>query len=554
MTQSKLVGVNASAVDYLADELIASYFEAREHESYYRSLKLVDPRRDFHEVIIPILMNFIGEVISNPNTDVLDEVIEAAAEARLVVKPTDQIVAEAKRLHAVGFSLLEITNELSIDTLKSLYRRAARKYHPDAGGSDELMKKVNEAYNLFHELLCQSRFAVTEVPIADQTAGDLSAPIRTARDYIYVLGLLLLDIKLDDWALDDAQYWLSALCSPEWMSSKYAQHERTRWNMFYQCDRLAGLQWAAGRQDDSRQAHGYAEEILRASGGAGDWSRARSSSTEKYMEQGEKLRLVLNHRRQADNALRLGLIDEKRYAKTMERLRGKDARTERRQEVFERYRREVGFFEELPTDATARGKKKRATLVPEPAYFQDRLDTLTDDQQAEYLEAFGEGACLQLARKYALVRLTSLLRSMVVHPGVIDLVRAERECRLLASIRDDSKDDIYAQVADLAQYLSGLAPDDRRERLEILRRLDEMSADGVVITTTVNLGSGTATTTGTGSSLRVRCHSQYFGAVRAPIERLRLASRTGSLKTQEEETRDREAWNRDISLCCAGKN
>jgi hypothetical protein len=155
---------------------------------------------------------------------------------------------------------------------------------------------------------------------------------------------------------------------------------------------------------------------------------------------------------------------------------------------------------------------------------------------------------LQLARKYALVRLTSLLRSMVVHPGVIDLARAERECRMLASIRDDSKDDFCAQVADLAQYLSGLAPDDRRERLEILRRLDEMSADGVVVTTTVNLASGTTTTTRTGSSLRARCHSQYFDAVRAPIERLRLASRTGSLKTPAEEARDRETRNRDIGL------
>jgi hypothetical protein len=41
-------------MDYLEDRLLASYFEAREHESYYNSLKHVDTRRDFHETIIPV--------------------------------------------------------------------------------------------------------------------------------------------------------------------------------------------------------------------------------------------------------------------------------------------------------------------------------------------------------------------------------------------------------------------------------------------------------------------------------------------------------------------
>ena len=199
MTQPLMVSVNASSMNFLADDLVAAYFEAREHESYYRSLKLVDPRRDFHEHIIPVLIDFIGETISNPNTAALDAVIDAAAEARIIVKPTNQLVAEARRLHAVGFDLLGIEHELSAETLKSLYRKAGRRYHPDAGGSDEVMKKVNEAYSLFHELLCQSRFIVNDAAGAEQTAIELAAPIRTAKDYRYVLGLLLLEIKLDDW-------------------------------------------------------------------------------------------------------------------------------------------------------------------------------------------------------------------------------------------------------------------------------------------------------------------------------------------------------------------
>jgi hypothetical protein len=137
---------------------------------------------------------------------------------------------------------------------------------------------------------------------------------------------------------------------------------------------------------------------------------------------------------------------------------------------------------------------------------------------------------------------------MILHPNAIDFGRWATECRLLSSIHADSKDDIYPQVADLAVYLSRLAPNQRRERLEALRRLDEMSADGIVTTITVDLASGTTSTSRTGSNLWACCHPDYFEAVRAPIERLRLALQTGSVKTQEEETRERETWNRDLGL------
>ena len=160
MSHQGLVWTKASSVDYLADRLLASYFEAREHESYYNSLKHVDTRRDFHETIIPVLIDFIGEALSNLTTSALDAVIEAAATARMVIRPTHDIVAEARRLHSVGFNLLGISTDLTLDSLKSHYRQAARRYHPDAGGSHEEMIQVNEAYSLFHELLCQSRFSM----------------------------------------------------------------------------------------------------------------------------------------------------------------------------------------------------------------------------------------------------------------------------------------------------------------------------------------------------------------------------------------------------------
>ena len=256
MPSQEIVSPKTSSVDFLTDRLITAYFEAREHESYYNSLRYVNVRRDFHETIIPVLIDFIGEALSNPNTSALDEVLEAAATARTIIGPTPDVsvVQEARRLDPVGFSLLGIGETLTLATLKSQYRQAARTHHPDAGGSNDIMIKVNNAYTLFHELLCQRRFIITDSPQKEQsgTTG-YEAPIRTAKDYVYVAGFLLLEIKRDEWALDNAHYWLTILCSNEWMGSAYARHTSMCFKRFFACDSLAGVLWAAGRKEQAQE-------------------------------------------------------------------------------------------------------------------------------------------------------------------------------------------------------------------------------------------------------------------------------------------------------------
>lgn len=134
MARNEIVKVRGSSVNYLTDRLLASYFEAREHESYYRSLKYANTRRDFHEAIAPILIDFIFEALSNPDTESLDAAIAAAATARRVIRPTQDLLAEARRLHPSGFELLQIDDDLTLENLKSFYHRAARRYHPMRAG------------------------------------------------------------------------------------------------------------------------------------------------------------------------------------------------------------------------------------------------------------------------------------------------------------------------------------------------------------------------------------------------------------------------------------
>ncbi|MFK5880122.1 MAG: DnaJ domain-containing protein [Flavobacteriaceae bacterium] len=43
--------------------------------------------------------------------------------------------------------ILEITGELNKKIIKRAYKKACKKYHPDKGGSEEMMKAVNQAYD-----------------------------------------------------------------------------------------------------------------------------------------------------------------------------------------------------------------------------------------------------------------------------------------------------------------------------------------------------------------------------------------------------------------------
>lgn len=43
------------AIDYLGDPALEAFFDAREHEAYYVSLKSVDQRRGFHDRLVVAL-------------------------------------------------------------------------------------------------------------------------------------------------------------------------------------------------------------------------------------------------------------------------------------------------------------------------------------------------------------------------------------------------------------------------------------------------------------------------------------------------------------------
>lgn len=53
-----------------------------------------------------------------------------------------------KITQADAAKLLNVSGDLTPEIIKVAYRRACMKFHPDRGGSDEMMKAINQAYEV----------------------------------------------------------------------------------------------------------------------------------------------------------------------------------------------------------------------------------------------------------------------------------------------------------------------------------------------------------------------------------------------------------------------
>src|SRR5437762_1210342 len=221
------------AVDLLKSSSTSnSYFNAREHEVFYAALKKVEARRDFHAKLIEVCTIFLEITSSEKDRALVDELIargfrkdmaaarneqqaldaerrneQFSAEVR---RHIEQLAADVRRRHRRGYDLLDLTPPLTLEGLKTAYRTAALKHHPDQGGRHEDMISINEAYTELHPLILDALSGLEE-PFAYEIDSEYVAVpeepgtrVLNCLDYRYVMARLLFSVHLDDWALDRA--------------------------------------------------------------------------------------------------------------------------------------------------------------------------------------------------------------------------------------------------------------------------------------------------------------------------------------------------------------
>ncbi|WP_437723620.1 J domain-containing protein [Sorangium sp. So ce861] len=535
-----IVKTSRSSINLLANPATASYFATKEQEVYYHALKHVGSRRDFHPALVDVCNTFIAQALDGENEQLIDELIATASATAASGLAGGGLIEEARNLHPQGFALLQLQEPLSYESLKSAYREAAKRYHPDCGGSHDAMTAINTAYQIFHSLI---EFATHLDDGSDDPEPYVSSrgtPIRTCRDYVYAIGALLFSVALDEWALDEAFVWLERITSKPWQRSRYARNEYQRIDLIEPAAKLATRLELAGRHAEAELSLAVAREGLRV-------ATALELSYDRVVQEAEEAvagrrrpKLVLNHPRQAANAHRLGIIDAKRYAKVMENLSNADAKDSQYEAALAQFVAAGGFLQALPTDVTAHSKQMRARLVPEPGYFTHHIANLSDDQQAEYLSAYGPRPTLHLVRKYACVRLQSLLDTAMLHPGTVPLDRIEREARTISKLLPGSREGYGSDVADAVQLLAEQPEEERRERLLLVGRLHRNAGRLATGGLTLSIGDMAV------HPFSLDVTTNYLDLVRRPLADLRHALRSGNFPESSDAVRESAAWKPDL--------
>lgn len=412
-------------LDYLDDEVVAAYFAAREHEAYYRSLKSVDDRRAFHDDLKAALVRLL-EVADEQARSVLDGIVARLARtgSEAIGSPLDHV----RRIEPHGTGLLGLGGSIDFEDLRTAYRSAALRYHPDRGGSNADMAAVNRAYEQLHVLLSdQGQYE------GESVVSAWGYEARTALDYLWAATRLLFEVALDDWALDEASMWLGRLSSDVFIDSQFAQAGRQRIDLIEPAAKLSERLTAAGNPDEAERALAVARAGLdraRAQGLGYDYHVVKAT---EVLAGERKARFVLNHVRQLENARRLGAIDDKRYEANVARLEGRQASKEASRAKGVELLGTIRFVE-LPIDGILRPGVGERTLIPRPDYYEVRAEDLSADQQAEYTRAFGSAPELDLVQKYAFVRLSGLVRSAVYFAETIDADALSTEALALATL------------------------------------------------------------------------------------------------------------------------
>ena len=450
------------ALDYLDDEAVAAYFAAREHEAYYRSLKSVDDRRSFHDNLKAALVHLL-EVADDHARVAIDEILARVVRTRseAVGSPFDHV----RRAEPQGMRLLGLDETVEFDSLRTAYRSAALRYHPDRGGSNEEMAAVNRTYEQLHALL------VEQGDYEDGESADFAwrFEAQTALDYLWAASRLLFEVALDDWALDEASIWLDSLTSDAFASSAFARADRQRIDVIEPAAKLAERLAAVGDQAAAERALAVARVGLERAQANGLFYDPYVDKAAEVVAGQRKARFVLNHVRQLENARRLGAIDEKRYEANFARLVGRQASKDASRAKGEQLLGSIRFAP-LPVDSTLRPGVGERTLIPRPDYYEVRAEDLSSDQQAEYVRAFGPAPELELVRKYAFVRLSGLVRSAVYFSEAIDPAALSAEALALTTLEPRC-----AWVADrVAQIIGFFEPLEGTSRRAYAQELSEL--------------------------------------------------------------------------------
>lgn len=498
---------------------LAEYYRYVEAEVYDRSLKTMREHRDFRDEFLRRAGAVLAYERDADARNQIQRAIEKEAAAFAGAPSVESDVAEeARSRDQAGYALLGLTAPLTLDSLKAAYRTAALAHHPDVGGDDETMSKVNDAYELFT--------AIVRRQVAQENVLQQPQPVRdSAQTFFQNVRYARFSALLDDLNADEAFEAYQTLSISE-VKGQFRSWETV--------SRMCELLAACSRPDEAKHALHDLGTLVEDGEARGLLLQATYRQTSEACCDPSSIRFIPNHVRQADNLLRLGVIDKRRYDAVVKRIGDTDVKIAEDEGAFETFAKSYRFLQ-LRMDPPIPNQSPNG-LVPAPDYYA-RVETLSEPQRAEYALAFHDGV-VGLLTKYMAVRMDALLRAPFLGYADINAVFAELSALDAAPGMKSGLRALCDEALKIVSFLVSLSETDRAKRIGALKSLD---ANPGPLTVTISIGG----LDGIGDLTLPRpimMNPAYTTFATGPMERIERYAQTGSELTPAEQVEQRKNW------------
>ncbi|AWU98074.1 hypothetical protein [Azospirillum ramasamyi] len=531
---ANLLSFERTNINLVDDGLLCAFYDLKAELAYFCSIPTVRPRRDRHADTLAVLDRWFAFEPKRRLETITDLAIGRNGAVKAPLLGSSLLLASEWARCAEFFSADDFQ---STEALRAAYRRAAKACHPDGGGSHEEMIALNDTFALLYEAV-SSEWVQRELQAADRRGRerdmgpfgiDLSVikptkakPFRAAALLDEAIAKLWLEILVDEWNLDAAVRMVGGFARfPLLLTPRASPLPMERWGLLSIVQKLVERCHALNRPDLCADiVPRLAAEIANSEM---DYYNGRLKETLS----GVKRAPVLNHPRQRSNAERLS----SRPLPAVRTRSGKTALTEAANAPVTAST-EIVSFTALPFDPPPGARPPDPSRIPFPRAYGPPSESYTPAQSWEYHQAFYGSGGRDLIDKHKWARAWSIMLTLVTSdvPPAPVLVQLKR--------LGDMFPDHMAHLAQIGEFLQRMEPGQLRERLSLLRKLDAAVRRGSFPGwDPIRYANGT-------ECLVVGVGSGYVDVVRADPERLKLAIRTGSLLTAEENRRRSGAWTR----------
>jgi len=389
-------------INLLSIPIIESYYRLQEIQAYYNSIKHINNRRDLYPIYVKSIKEFLNFNDINNYMKILDENIFNSKNKKVIIKFSDK---DIKKLHPKGFALLNLKVPFNFNELKKSYKTAARKCHPDIGGSEKDMKILNEAYDLYQNFLLTSNYSETST-----NESLFQFKVKNSKIFYHTLFSDLIDIYIDTWELFKAQELIQYLIKNNFFQTNLLSTNYSFMVIFLeQLSNLSKKFTSIGEYDLSKnlleQITFYKKKYkYRGVDDSFDY-------VEDIAEGRKKFRIIINHLKLAENAYKINAISEKKYKELLKRFKNRQILLEQTNKILTKYLL-TNTFIALPFDIKI-NFGFMINYIPEVWYGDNKIVyKLSVQQQYQYYYTFYIKPEVNLIKKYLFVRLCSYILSV----------------------------------------------------------------------------------------------------------------------------------------------